>query len=340
MNAPIGQRWKQVNDSEDLLGALYRARIFTFLGPKTQVQTTLVNHIGNPNASKSLLYVHGYTDYFFQTELAEHFISLGYRFYALDLQGYGRSIRPTTPPNWCDSIEQYGQDIDIALATMKQDGVDEVIILGHSTGGLIVSTYLAQPYALPERESHYKKAFPTVLGLILNSPFLALPFPPVLLNRIRWPIRTLVTLLPFSSLRAKKITTYAKTLHTKFGGEWDYRLDWKPAEGFDLSFHWLREVIHAQRNLSHQRISLPTLLCRSDISTIGKTSVEETQQGDGVLDVNSMQEATKKTFQNLTCVSISQGFHDLSLSHQPARHAYFNAMTDWLSTLTTHDPVK
>lgn len=338
MSTPIGQHWTLVHQGDDLLGPAFCSRTFAFSGaasqdPNTRVHTTLIHHLGNPTSSKGILYVHGYTDYFFQTGLAEHFVALGYRFYALDLQGYGRSIRPSTPPNWCDSLDQYGQDIDIALATMKADGIDNLVLIGHSTGGLILANYLAQPYALPERASHYNKAFPQVNGLILNSPFLALPFPPALLNRISWPIRMLVSLLPFSYLRAKKISLYAQALHCKFGGEWDYRLDWKPAEGFDLSFHWLREIIRTQRHLANQRLAIPTLLCRSKISTIGTLTVEETQQGDGVLDVDSMQDAAEKTFQNLTTAVISEGFHDLYLSHEPARQAYLSAMTTWLSEL-------
>ncbi|MEO9275007.1 alpha/beta hydrolase [Marinomonas sp. 5E14-1] len=330
MSVPIGQHWTQVSQGEDLLGADFIARTFAFPGSKTQVHTTLVHHIGRPRTAKAILYVHGYTDYFFQKGLAEYFIKLGYRFYAVDLQGYGRSIRPSTPPNWCDSIEQYGQDLDIALATMRQDGVKQVVIMAHSTGGLIASSYLAQPYAIPERESHYNKAFPEVTGLILNSPFLALPFPPALLNRIGWPIRALVSIFPFAFLRAKKINTYAKTLHTRFGGEWDYRLDWKPAEGFNLSFRWLKEIIRAQHNLATQKIDIPTLLCRSEISTIGKKTVEEIQQGDGVLDIDSMEQAAEKTFSNLDKTIIPKGFHDLYLSHQEAREAYLSAISKWL----------
>ncbi|MBR7889143.1 alpha/beta hydrolase [Marinomonas sp. A79] len=338
MSTPIGQHWTLVHQGDDLLGPEFHARTFAFAGaanqdPNTLVHTTLIHHKGNPSSDKGILYVHGYTDYFFQTGLAEHFVALGYRFYALDLQGYGRSIRPSTPPNWCDSLDQYGQDIDIALATMKADGINSLVLLGHSTGGLILSNYLAQPYALPERDSHYRNDFPTVRGLILNSPFLALPFPPAMLNRISWPIRMLVSALPFSFLRAKKISLYAKTLHTKFGGEWDYRLDWKPAEGFDLSFHWLREIIRTQRHLAHQRLAIPTLLCRSKVSTIGKATVAETQQGDGVLDVDSMQDAADKTFSKLTTKVITEGFHDLYLSHKSARQAYLSAITTWLNTL-------
>ena len=77
-----------LHEEQDLLGSDYRARTFAFANrhstaPVNQVHTTLVHHVGNPSATKAILYVHGYTDYFFQTELAEHLVSLGYRFYAI-----------------------------------------------------------------------------------------------------------------------------------------------------------------------------------------------------------------------------------------------------------------
>ena len=52
-------------------------------------------------ADRAVLAVHGYTDYFFHTELADHFAGRGFAFYALDLQKCGRSHRdgagPTRP---------------------------------------------------------------------------------------------------------------------------------------------------------------------------------------------------------------------------------------------------
>ncbi|MBJ7537288.1 alpha/beta hydrolase [Marinomonas transparens] len=330
MRKPIGQHWQQVTESEDLLGVDFRSRTFTFAGPKYPTDTTLIHHQGNPDKKQAILYIHGYTDYFFQAGLAEFFIKQGYRFYAIDLQGYGRSIRPSVRPNWCESIAQYGQDLNIALATMKKDGIDDVVILAHSTGGLIASTYLAQTQNITEKEQHYGKAFPTISRLILNSPFLALPLSPNAIRCLSWPIHTLVSLCPFCSLPANKPTVYAKTLHTSFAGEWDYRLDWKPSEGFPLSFHWLKQIITAQRYLAKQTITLPTLLCHSDNSTIGKEQVEEMRQGDGVLDIHSMQEAAEATFSQLTTASIPKGYHDLYLSPQPIRENYLAAIKDWL----------
>ena len=44
--------------------------------------------------ARAVLYLHGWSDYFFQTELAEHWHAQGAAFYALDLRKYGRSIQP------------------------------------------------------------------------------------------------------------------------------------------------------------------------------------------------------------------------------------------------------
>ena len=69
--------------------------------PEHEAVATLVRHAG-PASSRAVLYVHGWSDYFFQTHLAEAVESWGYDFYALDLRRYGRSLRdgssPDTPP--------------------------------------------------------------------------------------------------------------------------------------------------------------------------------------------------------------------------------------------------
>ena len=65
---------------------------------------TLVRHGEATTARHAVVALHGYTDYFFNTELAEHFNARGFVFYALDLHKCGRSgvtVRPpTSPPIW------------------------------------------------------------------------------------------------------------------------------------------------------------------------------------------------------------------------------------------------
>ena len=54
----------------------------------------------------AVLHVHGFADYFFQTEYAEWWLERGYDFYALDLRKYGRSLRPHQTPNYVTDLQR------------------------------------------------------------------------------------------------------------------------------------------------------------------------------------------------------------------------------------------
>ncbi|WP_345151227.1 alpha/beta hydrolase [Nonomuraea rubra] len=59
-----------------------------------QVVATLVSRRAEAGSRRAVLYLHGFTDYFFQDHLAEHYVQRGIDFYALDLRKYGRSLLP------------------------------------------------------------------------------------------------------------------------------------------------------------------------------------------------------------------------------------------------------
>ncbi|ALJ21456.1 alpha/beta hydrolase [Microbacterium sp. No. 7] len=67
-----------------------------------------------------VLYVHGWSDYFFQKRLARVFTGRGARFHALDLRKYGRSLRPGQTPGYITDLAEYDADIAAALAAMGQ----------------------------------------------------------------------------------------------------------------------------------------------------------------------------------------------------------------------------
>ncbi len=86
----------------DVLGAGFE-QLSLELGSDEEgpVVATLVRHLPplvpsrtGPLRNTDVLYVHGWSDYFFQTELARFWTGLGAGFYALDLRKYGRSLRP------------------------------------------------------------------------------------------------------------------------------------------------------------------------------------------------------------------------------------------------------
>ncbi len=113
-----------------------------------------------------VLYVHGWSDYFFNPELARYWSNAGARFFALDLRKYGRSLRPGQTPGYITNLADYDADIEAALTAMGHGQTDAagasarpLILLGHSTGGLTLSLWAARH---PGRAD----------ALVLNSPWL------------------------------------------------------------------------------------------------------------------------------------------------------------------------
>src|SRR5688572_13416991 len=115
-----------------------------------------------------VLYVHGWSDYFFNPELAEFWSNAGARFFALDLRKYGRSLLPGQTPGYITNLADYDADIEAALTAMGHGTTPDapagafarpLILLGHSTGGLTLSLWAARN---PGRAG----------ALVLNSPWL------------------------------------------------------------------------------------------------------------------------------------------------------------------------
>ena len=106
-----------------------------------RVVATLVRLPARREAPRgAVLYVHGFIDYFFQRHMAERFAAEGYAFYALDLRKHGRSLLPHQHPCFCKDIAEYYDDITRALEEIGAD----VLLAGHSTGGLICSLVRAR----------------------------------------------------------------------------------------------------------------------------------------------------------------------------------------------------
>src|SRR5678816_2400424 len=85
----------------------------------------------------AVLYVHGFSDYFFQRHMAERFAAEGYAFHALDLRKHGRSLLQHQHPNFCKDIREYFADITSAMGLIGSPP----LLAGHSTGGLVCALY-------------------------------------------------------------------------------------------------------------------------------------------------------------------------------------------------------
>src|SRR3954449_9032511 len=84
------------------------------------VVSTLVR-LATPNAPRgAVLYVHGFSDYFFQRHMAERFAAEGYAFYALDLRKHGLSLGTAHHPNCYQDSAEYCSALDAALETIGE----------------------------------------------------------------------------------------------------------------------------------------------------------------------------------------------------------------------------
>ncbi|KAA9338338.1 alpha/beta hydrolase [Hymenobacter busanensis] len=283
---------------------------------------TLVRHqAAGPLPDRAVLYVHGFSDYFFQRELAEQWAAHGYRFYALDLRKYGRSLLPHQRPNNVRNLHEYFPDLDAALATIQREGHQTVVLNAHSTGGLIGALY-AEVGARRD----------ALAALVLNSPFFAMN-QPWLLRHIGVPVvAALGRALPNVFLPGKLPESYGQSLHRNFQGEWEYHLPWKPIEVFPITMGWLRAIAAGHRAVARGlHVAQPVLVLHS-ARTVRRYHPlnDEFFEADAVLNVEHIRTLAPRLGPHVTVCAIEGGMHDLVLSRPAVRAEVYRQMFQWL----------
>ena len=311
--------------TEDILGKEFQQKTlhlgYDYDG---EVVATLVRRTPLEGVKRAVLYVHGYNDYFFQSALGERFAQEGYQFYAVDLRKYGRSLRKGDELFKVRKIDEYFADIDSSIEVMLSEGVEEIVVMGHSTGGLITSLYL------DERAGKYP-----IKALILNSPFFDMNLSPIL-EGVAIPVVSFigrvfkdVVVLPGSD----SLSLYARSLLKQYDGEWSFDTNLKTITSEPITSGWLRAIHSAQRKLRRGLdITCPVLVMHSDKSTSGSWS-EEYLSSDTVLDVEDISRYTNRLGAKTTQKVIKGGMHDLILSAPAVRENAYTEMFDFLTTV-------
>lgn len=274
-----------------------------------------------PDAGVDLLYVHGWLDYFFQAHLADFWESLGVRFHALDLRRYGRSLREGQTPGYVRNLTTYDEEIEAALTAMGhgRDAAPErrLVLMGHSTGGLIISLWTARNQ---ER----------VAGLVLNLPWLEFQ-PREAVRKIMEPgIRVQSALVPRSQLVNLDRGLYARSISSRFDGEWDYDIAWRPDAGWRATPAWLAAIFRGQDQVARGLdIEIPVLVLLSTRSTMPTRWSEDMKSTDSVLDVIGIARRVPDVGSLTTLVRIAGGLHDVTLSAKPAREHVWRETGRW-----------
>ncbi len=309
--------------TDRLLGERFDTRTFDMGSDYSgEVRSTLISRVPILKSDRAILYIHGYNDYFFQKQMADRFYDSMYNFYAVDLRKYGRSYDPSQRLFEVRDLREYFEEIDSALMVIRAQGAKEVILMGHSTGGLIASYYCGE-----------QQSAPPVEGLILNSPFLDMNLSPFL-ESVGVPIVSAIgRLFPNMRLYEDGSTAYFESLRSDYHGEWQFDGDLKLKLSPAVTAGWIRAIhkghVAVQRGYD---LDIPILLMYSDKSIVSGEWSPEHQISDSVLDVEDIKKYGSRLGRDVTHTEIRDGMHDLILSKREAREQAYCEIFEWLSS--------
>lgn len=310
----------------DILGEGYEQTTLD-LGPdpdgEGDVAAVVVRRTAPTAVEGAVLYVHGFSDYFFQTDLADFMAERGQAFYALDHRKSGRARRPGQTAHYVSDLALYDDELDRALAIIAAEHpAAPVTVVAHSTGGLIV------PLWLDRRRSAGRIA--PVAALVLNSPWFDLQGSAMMRGPITQVMRGLARVAP-QRVVAPLSDLYGSSVHVSGTGEWDYDTVLKPVSGFPVTAGWLNAVRrgHARLHLGLD-VGVPSLVLRSDKTWYAKTHTEASDRADVVLDVRQIARWAGCLGGRTSVVPITDARHDVFLSLPDVRAEAYRELSHWL----------
>ena len=283
------------------------------------VATLVRRRIG---AERAVLYVHGYNDYFFQVEMADRWNAAGFDFYALDLRRYGRSLRPGQRLAFIRNLHDYFQEIDAAVERIRgRDGHRQLILSGHSTGGLTCALY-----------AHHRADRGTLTGLLLNTPFFSFQGTRLQKLLLRHLVPRIGRIDPRWVVQKDGGPLYLWSLHRGFdkGGEWEFDLTWKTAGGLPLLAGWIGAV-HAGHEEVRAGLDVPcpVFVITSARSGGGGAWNPSYLDSDVVLDVRTIRARSWGLGRDVTQRVLPGALHDVILSAKPVRDQAYAKMLEW-----------
>lgn len=331
---PLAPDW-----TTDILGSDYQRRTFA-LGPDPDgegtVITTLVRRRGpatsDPNAP-AMVFVHGMSDYFFHTHVAEFFTAAGWAVYGVDLRKCGRSWREGQRWHHTSELKFYFADLTAVFDYVRSHH-PTVVWNGHSTGGLTLALW----FDYLRRRDPARHA--DIAGAVLNSPWLELMYarPKVHIGTLLYNV--LGKIRPAKQLAMDPFGSYGKSLHTSEYGNWDYNVAYKPFGGQPKNYAWLRTILLNQRSIHRGDIEceLPLLVLCSTETWLRPEFSERVHSADGVLDVHQIRRWARTLSPEVTIAPIPGARHDVYLSRPEPLATALETTLRWASSLIDAPP--
>jgi alpha-beta hydrolase superfamily lysophospholipase len=270
-----------------------------------------------------VLYVHGWSDYFFQRSLAQYWTDRGADFYALDLRKYGRSLRPGQTPGFITDLSTYDEDIAAALAAMgrpldSSPSARRLVLLGHSTGGLTLSLWAS---------SHPHAA----VAVILNSPWLEFQLSAMTRAAVAPMVGLQARLRPLDTLPQVDMGFYTRAQREVRDAPLDVNLEWRPEQTMAVHTAWLNAILAGHTQVaSGLQIEAPVCVLLSEKSAVPTRWSDELTRADTVLVVDDIARASLRLGDSVTVERIPGALHDIFLSRADARDTAYERLDRWV----------
>jgi len=272
-----------------------------------------------------VLYVHGWSDYFFQKRLARFWTSRGARFFALDLRKYGRSLREGQTPGYIADLATYDEDIAAALEAMGRgdEGAESsrrLILLGHSTGGLTLSLWASRH---PDAAD----------AVILNSPWLEFQFAPAR-AAIAPMVELQARLRPLEAAPQVDLGFYTRAQQEVADPDdpMDVNLDWRPTQTMAVYAGWLHAILSGHKAVAAGlSITAPVCVLLSARFAPPTRWSDDLTTADSVLVVDDIARAALKLGSTVTVERIDGALHDVFLSRHEAREDAYRRLERWVT---------
>lgn len=271
-----------------------------------------------PLADVDVLYVHGWSDYFFQKRLARFWTERGARFFALDLRKYGRSLRPGQTPGYITDLAEYDADIAAALEARGDATGRRLVLLGHSTGGLVLSLWASRHPG-------------EVDAVVLNAPWLEFQ-----LGAARAAITPMVELRarlrPMDAAPQVDLGFYTRAQREVADPDdpLDVNPEWRPEQAMTVHAAWLSAVLAGHAAVSRGLdIEVPVCVLLSARSALPTRWSDELTSADSVLVVDDIARAALKLGRSVTVERIDGALHDVFLSRRDVRTEAYERLDSW-----------
>ena len=299
----------------------------------------------NPrNPAFAFLAVHGWNDYFYQTELARYVDSIGGAFYAVDLRKYGRSLREGQTFGYIRDFDEYDDELHICRDLIYGELGPKIplVLYGHSTGGLACALWADRHPGAAD-------------GLVLNSPWLEYHGSTGMRQAGAPVVEILARTSPTFVLPTAEDDFYQRALtawrpdpdaEAVPGHEgsddpfwttgWNPKPEFRTGSGAPVRPGWLSAVLNGHaRVAAGLDVGCPILVLTSARSLTGNTWSEDFRAVDSVLDVKQIWKRVPELGSHTTLVKLDDAVHDVTFSRREVRERAFEEIGRFLRAYVT-----